>query len=873
MTATLAPPPVTPVRKREYQTRRSVIVADMAADWTIRIGGIGVIIAVIGIMVFLFQVAAPLFQGGEVLGQRQLARPAAAGKPLLERVDEYKSLAVAITDMGEVQALHLGSGAKLAAPAFALGGKRVTAFGGARGTDDVAFGFDDGTVRLGKMKIAVQVLPAAAMPADAMPLPGSKDRSDGRAVYAPIPGGQIRRLAVETALEAPTQVADAGAAILAIDYRLGGTAERPTKGFATIDAKGTVRLSLAETKTNLMTGLSRTDLDSAILPSPPAGFRVTGLLITDKADQVYLAERGGKILRYDTRDFKKPALAETVDVTLGQAELTAIGFLIGEQSLVVGSSDGRVDVYFLLSRPGARSTDGNTMVRAHALEKHDAAVTAIAASLRSKLFATADARGEVVVRHSTSEQTLIRVKPQGAEAGYRTLTLAPRDDGLVATRADGQLMAWDFSAPHPETTLKSIFGKIWYEGYGKPEYTWQSSSGTDSFEPKLSLVPLIFGTIKAAFYSLLFAVPIALGAAIYTSEFVHPTVRAAVKPTMEMMASLPSVVLGFIAALILAPIVETWIGAVILAFAALPLGLLLGAHLWQLLPTPVALKYGNLAKFSLMFVALGLSGLFCYAGGAVFEQALFHGDFKAWLNGRVGTGAPLLFLLLWPVAFFAVLHVADTYVDPRSAQRLAAMPRVTAGALAFLRWAVLLAAAACLAYLLAVLIAHLGGDPRGTLVDTYVQRNTLVVGFAMAFAVIPLIYTIAEDALNSVPEHLRGASLACGATPWQTATRVILPTAASGVFAAVMVGMGRAVGETMIVVMAAGNTPILDSNIFNGLRALSANIAVELPEAVKDGTLYRMLFLAALTLFAMTFVINTLAEIVRLRFRKRSAQL
>jgi phosphate transport system permease protein len=79
----------------------------------------------------------------------------------------------------------------------------------------------------------------------------------------------------------------------------------------------------------------------------------------------------------------------------------------------------------------------------------------------------------------------------------------------------------------------------------------------------------------------------------------------------------------------------------------------------------------------------------------------------------------------------------------------------------------------------------------------------------------------------------------------------------SGVFAAVMIGMGRAVGETMIVVMAAGNTPMLDWNIFNGLRTLSANIAVELPEAVKDGTLYRMLFLAALTLFVMTFVINT----------------
>jgi phosphate transport system permease protein len=164
-------------------------------------------------------------------------------------------------------------------------------------------------------------------------------------------------------------------------------------------------------------------------------------------------------------------------------------------------------------------------------------------------------------------------------------------------------------------------------------------------------------------------------------------------------------------------------------------------------------------------------------------------------------------------------------------------------------------------------------DPRGTLVDTYVQRNTLVVGFAMGFAVIPIIYTLAEDALSAVPEHLRAASLACGATPWQTALWIILPTAVSGVFSAVMIGMGRAVGETMIVVMSAGNTPLIDLNVFNGLRALSANIAVELPEAPKDDTLYRVLFLTGLVLFAMTFVINTLAEVVRLRFRRRSMQL
>jgi phosphate transport system permease protein len=198
---------------------------------------------------------------------------------------------------------------------------------------------------------------------------------------------------------------------------------------------------------------------------------------------------------------------------------------------------------------------------------------------------------------------------------------------------------------------------------------------------------------------------------------------------------------------------------------------------------------------------------------------------------------------------------------------------VRAGLFDFVRWLILFGLACLFSLALAAVLTGLGYDPRGGVVGTYVQRNTLVVGFAMGFAVIPIIYTIAEDALNSVPEHLRAASLACGATPWQTATRVILPTAISGVFAAIMVGMGRAVGETMIVVMAAGNTPILEWNVFNGLRALSANIAVELPEAVKDSTLFRMLFLAALTLFVMTFVVNTFAEVIRQRFRKRAVQL
>ena len=131
----------------------------------------------------------------------------------------------------------------------------------------------------------------------------------------------------------------------------------------------------------------------------------------------------------------------------------------------------------------------------------------------------------------------------------------------------------------------------------------------------------------------------------------------------------------------------------------------------------------------------------------------------------------------------------------------------------------------------------------------------------MGFAVIPIIFTISEDALSSVPEHLKAASLALGASPWQTAVRVILPTASAGIFSALMVGFGRAVGETMIVLMATGNTPVLDWSIFNGMRTLAANIAVEIPEAPQGGTLYRVLFLAALLLFLVTFLVNTLAEV------------
>ncbi|MCW5732137.1 MAG: ABC transporter permease subunit [Alphaproteobacteria bacterium] len=844
---------------------------DRLADWTIRIGGIGVILAVFGIMAFLAEVVVPLFTGGEVLSRIERTKDAIRGRVLVDKLDEYRTLSVALTDDGRVTAFHVASGRAIEARDLDLGGGTITSFAHLPVNGLIALGFADGSVRFGRLGVEVKVIASTDVPATLSDL-GGGDSTDGRAVYTRLPGEQVRRLAVLAQLDAPQSIA-AGKAIVGLDYRAGGTVERPSRAFVTVDSDGVIRLSNATSRVNLLTRQVQTQVATTTLPELPPGTKVSRVLMTEKADQIYVAGEDGQIFRFDTRDFAKPMLAEQLDLAPGEQRLTLLDFLNGEQSIVVGTSAGAVDIYFRLQREGARSSDGYTMVRARSLEPHGAPVMGFAPSIRTKSFLTADAAGNIWFRHATSEQTILKLDPPAPGLRYEAVVLAPRDDGILAIGDNGRYYNWRISVPHPETTLHSIFGKVWYEGYAEPSYTWQSSSGTDTFEPKFSLVPLIFGTIKATLYCMLFAVPIALAAAIFTSEFVNRQVRAVVKPTMEMMASLPSVVLGFIAALILAPIVENWIASVILAFAAIPLGLFLGAYLWQMLPERLALRFGGLPKFALMFLAVGLAGYLAWWLGGAFERLAFAGDFKAWANGTVGSDAPFLALLLLPLSFIAVSIGFGRAFGLAWRDLLRALAPMQAGMADFARWALLLALAILLALALAWTMTGAGLGPRGTLVDTYVQRNTLVVGFAMGFAVIPIIYTIAEDALNAVPEHLRAASLACGATPWQTAISIILPTAMSGVFAAIMIGMGRAVGETMIVVMAAGNTPVMEWNIFSGLRALSANIAVELPEAVKDDTLYRMLFLAALTLFAMTFVINTLAELIRQRFRKRAMQL
>ena len=152
---------------------------------------------------------------------------------------------------------------------------------------------------------------------------------------------------------------------------------------------------------------------------------------------------------------------------------------------------------------------------------------------------------------------------------------------------------------------------------------------------------------------------------------------------------------------------------------------------------------------------------------------------------------------------------------------------------------------------------------------SFEQRNALIVGLVLGFAITPTIFSIAEDAIVGVPERLVHGALALGASRWDALRQIVLPTASAGILSALMIGLGRAVGETMIVLMVTGNTPYLSPSLFEGMRTFSANIAIELPEAEVYSTHYRVLFLTALLLFAMTFLANTAAEVIRGRLRKR----
>jgi phosphate transport system permease protein len=856
-------------RRRERTTRRSVRVADRVARALITLGGFGTILAVGTVCVFLISVVIPLFRSSEMQADPSQAAPWTAD-PIHVSVDEYGMLGWAQFEDGRVRVFRADTGEALGDMLQPLDDRRMTAWSFNTDADDVCFGFEDGTVQLGEFRIAIEFLGAHQAPPEVRDTPIGEVRIHGDRLYAHPREGQFRAHAFEVRLNPPVPLADQPIERVSHTHRGTGPVIVALYG-------DTLAVNAVSEIRNFLTGAVTPSVRRASLPYTPSTTRgaPTHLLVSKLGDIVYVAWDDGHLRRYDARMLDAARLAESVRlIPEDGATLTSLRFLIGRTTLVAGDSRGRVTAWFNVPDEGA--TDGSRLTAAHALPAGPAAVSALSGSARSRMLAAGYADGSVRLFHVTSAAMLAEARELADGQGpVRAVALGAREDRMLAL-AGGRLQAWSVNRRHPAVNVRALFQPVWYEGYSEPRHMWQSSAAVDDFEPKYGLMPLIFGTLKATIYSMFFGLPIALLAAIYTSEFLHPRHKARVKPMIEMMASLPSVVLGFLAALVIAPVVELRVPHVLAGMFTVPVALLAGAHLWQGLPRAWTLRVRG-SKLIVIGLAV-LAGLAVAAvAGRSVERVLFAGDIKRWLDGQIGSGWGGWVFLLLPLAALAAAWISHRWIDPWLRHRLSDAGRSRAAGAEALKFALGLVLALALAAGLAAALTAAGFDPRGDRIHhfmgTYVQRNALIVGFIMGFAVIPIIYTIAEDALSAVPEHLRAASLGAGATPWQTAVRVIIPTAMSGLFSAAMIGLGRAVGETMIVLMAAGNTPVMQMNLFNGFRTLSANIAVELPEAPVHGTHYRVLFLAALSLFAMTFVVNTVAETVRQRFRKRAFKL
>lgn len=572
--------------------------------------------------------------------------------------------------------------------------------------------------------------------------------------------------------EAPVVLDQEGHAITHLAYE----AKSDKRVFAFATETG-VQLLVQAGEENFLSG--EVEWQSQHYRLPEITGKIEQLILTPNLD-VLLVRVGNLLSIYNIVTPDNITLRASLQVNAQHANVTNISLLSGASSLLVANDNGTISQWFEVLKDGSRSF---MQIRDFQAEQ---SIRKLAPEHSRKGFATLSGDNHVELFYTTSNARLYAENL--GEGKLDAITLSPRNSALLVQQAD-KFQLFHVHNEHPEVGWSALWSEVWYEGYPEPQYVWQSTSASDDFEPKLSLVPLAFGTLKAAFYAMLFAVPIALAGAIYAGYFMSAGMRTFVKPTVEIMAALPTVILGFLAGLWLAPAIEENLPGIVLMLVSLPLGVLLAGMGWNALPRKIRESLPEGWHALILVPVIVLIGWGCIELSPILETHFFGGNVRGFITNDIGI--------------------------------------------------------------------------------RFDQRNSLVVGIAMGFAVIPTIFSIAEDAVFSVPKHLTQGSLALGATPWQTLSRVVILTASPGIFSAVMMGLGRAVGETMIVLMATGNTPIMNMSIFEGLRTLAANIAVEMPESEVGSSHYRVLFLAAFVLFVFTFIFNSIAEYIRQRLRDK----
>ncbi len=730
-------------------TARRRLLADRLARAFVSVGGLAIIASILGILVFIWIEVQPLLAGARVAVSREISVPGTSTGAMA--CDAYRTHIVTLDRDGVSRVIRVS----------------------------------DGRVLSQKALLPPPRSPVEPGLVEAWTAPGSvltASTRDGRIVLTPT------RFDVDFQDSERQVFASVGDAVV-LDVDPSGKAIETYAAQLSADGTAVAAAQLADGSLAVVRrGFAGNEFTSEKseasvrhVVAPP--FRVTRLLLDRDQLNLYGGTADGRLVWWRLTE-GAPAAPQLVSA--GPSPITALNLLVGDRALVVGQQSGALSVWFRVRQPD----QSFRLTRIRDFPSHPGAIRLIEPSQRDKGFLAQDETGRLGLYHSTSHRVLFTGASPIPSA--TALLYAPKADGAFLAGGD-RIVSLDVENPHPETSLGSLFGKVWYEGADKPEYVWQSGGSSDEVEPKLSLVPLLFGTLKGTLYSLILAIPLGVLAAMYTSQFMHPSLKRYVKPAVEIMAALPSVVLGFLAGLWLAPRVERAFPALLLMAVILPPLVIVAGFVWNRLPLRFRGRFPTGAEVAFFMVALAAGVWLCVALATPVEALLFGGSFPSWLLESTGL--------------------------------------------------------------------------------RYDQKNAVIVGLAMGFAVIPIIFAISEDAFSNVPRNLVSGSLALGASRWQTVMRVVLPTASPGIFSAIMIGFGRAIGETMIVVMATGNTAIMNWSPFDGFRTLSANVATEIPEAARGGTLYRTLFLAALLLFVFTFLINTAADLVRQRLRRRYAEL
>jgi len=729
------------------------IFNDKLAHWVVSLGGLSVIVAITLIFFYLLIVVLPLFESAEIkkLQSYQLSAKG-SGNTIHYILDEQAKIGVRFTDEGKAQTFDTSNGHVLSEST--LVDSKINSFGIAESSSGIiGFGLEDGSIVVVKTIFDVSYI---------------GDKKVVTPKFENILGEDPVEIFNDQAIEKISiQYSDDGLTLLATNV---------AKEFKM------VYFEFEESMFDDEVSFEQYDYDL-----PDLNFSAKKLFVDATQRMAFVFDDKDSVYFYNISDREDIKLYQSKSLVAANEKISNVQFASGSFSLLIGYDSGRVAQWF----PVRDKNNNYSLEFVRDFKMDGAPIDKIVSEYFRKAFVSLSRSGELGLHHLTAHNTVYQDKI--IDVNVKALSISPRADHFLLETESGDIHLWHISNEYPEISVSSLWNKVWYEGYAEPDYVWQSSSASNEFEPKFSLVPLSFGTLKAAFYAMLVAMPLAILGAIYTAYFMSSRLRQTVKPTIEIMEALPTVILGFLAGLWFAPFLESHMPGVFSVALLLPIAVLLFAYAWHKLPASMV---GWVPDGWQPILLLPVIILFVWGAIAVspmLESAFFGGNLPIWLNDELGIG--------------------------------------------------------------------------------YDQRNAMVVGFAMGFAVIPTIFSIAEDAIFSVPKHLTMGSLALGATPWQTLTRVVILTASPGIFSAVMIGFGRAVGETMIVLMATGNTPVLDFSFFEGMRTFSANVAVEMPESEVGSTHYRVLFLAALILFLFTFIFNTIAEVVRQRLRSKYSSL